>query len=381
MALKVGSCSSNIPGWRGLLSILLLLTTFTSHFCAESYSNYINIDDDEDSSTATTLASSIGNNFNAIVLPTTKTTPAALAHTTSLLSHSSIKFSSPIPQIQSFGSISASNDEDEDVTSIAESSSTTALPSFLSSTLSSVSSSQSSSSSSEQNHQHSSSSSEANEIPYQFKFAHPIYNVTIPENSVQKTFAIQPYSDKERMGIQLYENSNNSKDDEIRSIHHIDVKYQIVGGDKNKIFKAEERIVGDFAFLTIRTRTNNIVLNREKGDNYRLRIKATITRSSRIGTKKRTIQEAETLVDVKVLDKNDLSPLFYPTKYSITITDDTPLHQSILRVTAEDADVGINGGKFYAFHLVSCCSNIHLFKFKLKLKIPFLSASLCIWRN
>ena len=348
MALKVGSCSSNIPGWRGLLSILLLLTTFTSHFCAESYSNYINIDDDEDSSTATTLASSIGNNFNAIVLPTAKTTPAALAHTTSLLSHSSIKFSSPIPQIQSFGSISASNDEEDDVTSIAESSTTassssSALPSFLSSSLSSVSLS----SSSEQSHQQHSSSSEANEIPYQFKFAHPIYNVTIPENSVQKTFAIQPYSDKERMGIQLYENSNNSKDDEMRSMHHIDVKYQIVGGDKNKIFKAEERIVGDFAFLTIRTRTNNIVLNREKGDNYRLRIKATITRSSRIGTKKRTIQEAETLVDVKVLDKNDLSPLFYPTKYSITITDDTPLHQSILRVTAEDADVGINGGKSF----------------------------------
>jgi protocadherin Fat 1/2/3 len=125
------------------------------------------------------------------------------------------------------------------------------------------------------------------------------------------------------------------------------VKYQIIGGDKNKIFKAEERIVGDFAFLTIRTRTNNIVLNREKGDSYRLKIRATLTRSSRIGSKRRTIQEAETLVDVKVLDKNDLSPLFYPTKYSITIADDTPLHQSILRVTAEDADVGINGGKSY----------------------------------
>jgi protocadherin Fat 1/2/3 len=141
------------------------------------------------------------------------------------------------------------------------------------------------------------------------------------------------------MGIQL------SYD---RPSHHIiDVKYQIIGGDKNKIFKAEERIVGDFAFLTIRTRTNNIVLNREKGDSYRLKIRATLTRSSRIGSKRRTIQEAETLVDVKVLDKNDLSPLFYPTKYSITIADDTPLHQSILRVTAEDADVGINGGKSY----------------------------------
>lgn len=171
--------------------------------------------------------------------------------------------------------------------------------------------------------------------PFHFNFSHPIYNVTIPENSVQKTFAIQPYTDAARMGIQLHNDG----------VHQIDVKYQIVSGDKNKVFKAEERIVGDFAFLTIRTRTNNIVLNREKGDSYRLRVRATVSRS-RLGTKKRITDEAETIVDVKVLDKNDLSPLFYPTKYSITITDDTPVHQGIVRVTAEDADIGINGGEF-----------------------------------
>lgn len=173
----------------------------------------------------------------------------------------------------------------------------------------------------------------ANEGSYHFNFSYPLYNASIHENSVQKTYLMQPYSDKGRMGIQLFDVNQN-----------IDVKYQIIGGDKNKVFKADERVVGDFAFLTIRTRTNNIVLNREKGDSYRLRIKATVSRT-RKGTRKKTIDEAETYVDVKVLDKNDLSPLFYPTKYSISITDDTPLHQSILRVTAEDADIGINGGE------------------------------------
>lgn len=313
MALKVGICSWS-PGWRGLLSIFLLVTTLTSRYCAESYSNYINIDDDDDSSTATTFASAFDINYNAIL---SSTIPSA---------DSSIKFSSISPP-----QLPQPSNEEEDVTSTTDfsitpslsSSSSSSLPPFL------------------EHQQHNSiSSSEANEIPYQYNFAHPIYNVTIPENSVQKTFAIQPYTDKDRMGIQLFDTIDGTK-----SSYHVDVKYQIVGGDKNKIFKAEERIVGDFAFLTIRTRTNNIVLNREKGDSYRLRIKATITRSSKTGTKKRTIQEAETFVDVKVLDKNDLSPLFYPTKYSITITDDTPLHQSILRVTAEDADVGINGGE------------------------------------
>lgn len=272
MAPNEGFCLNR----RSLLSILFFLLTITNRHPAESYSNHI---DDED------------------VEPTT---------TSSLFSQRSITFTS-FPPLEIIPSVEPSSD----------------LP------LSSFSFEHQ-----QQQQQNNGGVIDTLEIPYHFNFSHPIYNVTIPENSVQKTNAVQPYTDKARMGIQL----NND------ALHQIDVKYQIVAGDKNKVFKAEERIVGDFAFLTIRTRTNNIVLNREKGDNYRLRVKATITRS-RIGTKKRIVDEAETTVDVKVLDKNDLSPLFYPTKYSVTITDDTPLHQSIVRVTAEDADIGINGGE------------------------------------
>lgn len=282
MAPNEGFCLK----WRGLFSVLFFLTTITSHHRVQSYSNHINIDDidDEDVTSSTTTPSS------PFFQP-------------------SITYPSYSPPREIISPVEAP------------------LSSSTESELSSISF--------EQQHQLIAGSiSDANEIPYQFNFSHPIFNVTIPENSVQKTFAIQPYTDKARMGIQLFDDG----------VHHIDVKYQIVGGDKNKVFKAEERVVGDFAFLTIRTRTNNIILNREKGDSYRLKIKATVSRS-RAGTKKRIVDEAETIVDVKILDKNDLSPLFYPTKYSITITDDTPLHQSIVRVTAEDADIGINGGK------------------------------------
>lgn len=319
MALKVGTASCF--KWQGLLSVLFLLTILTNHqYCAESYSNYINIDDDgEDTASTDSLLS-------------TTLSSVSLADTTPFLSRSSIKISKrlparlpPPPQQQQPSSEEEEEEDEIDSKAIVGSTTDSTITSFTSpSSLSTTVI----------------TTTEANEVPYQFNFAHPIYNVSIPENSVQKTFAIQPYSDKDRMGIQLLSYDRPSH-------HIIDVKYQIIGGDKNKIFKAEERIVGDFAFLTIRTRTNNIVLNREKGDSYRLKIRATLTRSSRIGSKRRTIQEAETLVDVKVLDKNDLSPLFYPTKYSITIADDTPLHKSILRVTAEDADVGINGGKSY----------------------------------
>jgi hypothetical protein len=274
MAPNEGFCLK----WQGLLSVLFFLTTITSHHPAQSHSNHINIDDFDDEDVASTTISAY---FQQSI--TFSSTPLSLREI--------IPEQSPPPSTTDSSSSSASFDRHN--------------------------------------------GGEASEIPYQFNFTHPIYNVTIPENSVQKTFAIQPYTDKARMGIQLFDDG----------VHHIDVKYQIVGGDKNKVFKAEERVVGDFAFLTIRTRTNNIVLNREKGDSYRLKVKATVSRS-KIGTKKRIVDEAETIVDVKILDKNDLSPLFYPTKYSITVTDDTPLHQSILRVTAEDADIGINGGEF-----------------------------------
>lgn len=272
---------SRLTRWRGLLSVLFFLTTITSHHRAQSYSNHINIDDIDDEDFAST------------------TVPSSFFQQS--ITHSSF---SPSREI---------------------------IPSLETSSSSTSDSPPLSSASYELHQQHNGGD---NDAPYHFNFSHPIYNVTIPENSVQKTFAIQPYTDASRMGIQLHNDGH----------YQIDVKYHIVSGDKNKVFKAEERVVGDFAFLTIRTRTNNIVLNREKGDSYRLRVRATVSRS-RIGTKKRIVDEAETIVDVKVLDKNDLSPLFYPTKYSITITDDTPLHQSIVRVTAEDADIGINGGE------------------------------------
>lgn len=168
-------------------------------------------------------------------------------------------------------------------------------------------------------------------IPYQFQFAHSSYNVSIPENSVGKTNAIQP-PNEDRMGIYITPDLS-------------DVKYRIVGGDKDKIFKAEERIVGDFAFLVLRTRTGNVVLNREKDDHYKLEVRATGTKRE---GKTKLFYEADTIINVRVQDTNDLSPLFYPTDYAVTIPEDTPLHKSILRVIAEDADLGVNGEIYYS---------------------------------
>lgn len=168
--------------------------------------------------------------------------------------------------------------------------------------------------------------------PPTFRFNHRIYNVSIPENSVGKTYAAQP-PNEERLGISILSPG-------------WDVKYRITAGDKDKLFKAEERIVGDFAFLAIRTRTGNVVLNREKIDEYRLEIRATGTHRE---SKAKIVMEADCLVVMTVLDTNDLSPLFYPSEYTVAVPEDTPLHKSIVRVIAEDADLGVNGEIYYSF--------------------------------
>lgn len=169
------------------------------------------------------------------------------------------------------------------------------------------------------------------------RFSHPIYNVSVPENSPGKTFLIQP-ANEDRAGLRLS-----------GIWQQADVKYKISAGDKDKFFKAEERTVGDFSFLILRTRTGNTaVLNRERKDRYLLEIHATVI--LRQNGKSKIVSEADTNVSVTILDTNDLNPLFYPNdQYSVTINEDTPIHSDILRVDAEDADLGINGEIYYSF--------------------------------
>ena len=52
---------------------------------------------------------------------------------------------------------------------------------------------------------------------------------------------------------------------------------------------------------------------------------------------------------INVLDTNDLSPLFYQPSYVVSVPEDKPLHAAIVKVSASDADIGINGEIYYSF--------------------------------
>uniref|UniRef100_A0A672QBL2 FAT atypical cadherin 2 n=1 Tax=Sinocyclocheilus grahami TaxID=75366 RepID=A0A672QBL2_SINGR len=155
------------------------------------------------------------------------------------------------------------------------------------------------------------------------RFTHHLYNASIYENSAPRTYTESPV----RMGI-------------ILSDPFWDVKYKIVSGDDDGLFKAEGVTVGDFCFLRIKTRSSNsAVLNREVRDIYTLTIEATESTYD---------NRARTKVSIQVLDTNDLKPLFYPASYHVLIKEDTPIKSSLVGVSATDADIGSNAEFYYS---------------------------------
>ncbi|KAM4620340.1 protocadherin Fat 3 [Polymixia lowei] len=161
-------------------------------------------------------------------------------------------------------------------------------------------------------------------VPGLLLFTQPSYNASIFENSAARTYT----RSEVKMGIIL------------GPPRSLDIKYSIESGDSEGIFRAEEFVMGDFCFLRIRTNGGSgAILNREVQDNYTLTVKA----STQGGL------EALATVYIKVLDTNDLRPLFSPTFYSVVVPESAPLGASVGCVTATDADVGSNGEFYYFF--------------------------------
>lgn len=162
------------------------------------------------------------------------------------------------------------------------------------------------------------------EEPPPIQFTHFQYNVTVHENSAAKTYV----GHSVKMGVYI-------------TNPLWELRYKIVSGDNENLFKAEEYVLGDFCFLRIRTKGGNTaILNREVKDHYNLIVKA---------VEKNSNAEARTKVRVQVLDTNDLRPLFSPTSYSVSLPENTAIRTSIARVSATDADIGTNGEFYYSF--------------------------------
>ncbi|XP_051559265.1 protocadherin Fat 1a [Myxocyprinus asiaticus] len=166
------------------------------------------------------------------------------------------------------------------------------------------------------------------------QFTQSVYNATIYENSAAKTYVESPV----KMGIYITDPT-------------WEIRYKIVLGDNENLFKAEEYQLGNFSFLRIRTKGgSSAILNREVRDHYILTVKA---------TEKNSNAEARTRVMVQVLDTNDLRPLFSPTSYSISLPENTAIRTSVAKVMATDADIGTNGEYYYSFREWTDMFSVH----------------------
>ena len=66
-------------------------------------------------------------------------------------------------------------------------------------------------------------------------------------------------------------------DSGIENYENLNIRFRIRSGDSDNFFKAEAEKIGDFVFLLIRTKTNNMdVLNRERRDSYELEIRTRV---------------------------------------------------------------------------------------------------------
>jgi len=162
---------------------------------------------------------------------------------------------------------------------------------------------------------------------HSWMFTAPRYNVSIVENCVGKTYVVPS---TEKMGIFLADDA--------------EITYAIVDGNTGLLFKAESRRVGDFCFLRIRTRSGvQAVINREQKDMYRLVVRASVK------VRSGPVHATQAEVFVSVTDTNDLSPLFDPSNYNVVVMETALVHQTVVTVTASDADIGVNAEIFYSF--------------------------------
>lgn len=98
----------------------------------------------------------------------------------------------------------------------------------------------------------------------------------------------------------------------LTSQHYFIKHKKLFKGDENQRFIANAKKLGNFAFLIIEHK-NEEVLNRELQDEYILLVRATARR------KKANALEATAIVNLQILDENDNSPMFKKLDYYVEI--------------------------------------------------------------
>ncbi|KRX26660.1 Protocadherin Fat 3 [Trichinella nelsoni] len=168
-----------------------------------------------------------------------------------------------------------------------------------------------------------------------FEFTQSTYVATILENTRRKVY-VQPTS---KMGIYLSPDLKGH------------VRYRIISGDAEGFFKAESVVVGNFAYLRVHTKSLlDLSLNRESNAQFELVVRASVREIKR---------ETSARLLIKVIDENDLAPIFQPDHYSAVVDELLEPFSVVIKVHATDADEGLNGEVYYYLKEASSFFAVH----------------------
>ncbi|XP_003376814.1 putative cadherin domain protein [Trichinella spiralis] len=129
------------------------------------------------------------------------------------------------------------------------------------------------------------------------------------------------------------------------------VRYRIISGDAEGFFKAESVVVGNFAYLRVHTKSLlDLSLNRESNAQFELVVRASVREIKR---------ETSARLLIKVIDENDLAPIFQPDHYSAVVDELLEPFSVVVKVHATDADEGLNGEVYYYLKEASSFFAVH----------------------
>ena len=166
-------------------------------------------------------------------------------------------------------------------------------------------------------------------------FAFGLYNGTIRENSPVDTIVVgleNCYAeDRDTSGIRAY---------------------KIIKGNEKGYLKAENRKVGEKAFLQLKA-TNKPIQRGKTAPYITLTVEA-----EDMGNPPLT---ARTTIKIMVEEVNDHAPVFGKSSYERAISEDTPTMIPVLKVQATDQDEGVDGEIYYFFQTLSSFFTINAF--------------------
>uniref|UniRef100_A0A3B3BB13 Protocadherin gamma-A11-like n=1 Tax=Oryzias melastigma TaxID=30732 RepID=A0A3B3BB13_ORYME len=155
-----------------------------------------------------------------------------------------------------------------------------------------------------------------------------------------------PIFQKDDMKLEISESADKGARYRIVAAHDADIGLNAV---QNYVLKENPHFVFNIQTTNAGNKYGELVLNKELDREEQQELKLLLTAVDG-GSPQRS---GTVVIHVTVLDANDNAPVFTESVYTASLQENSPLNTPVIRVSASDADEGINGEITYEFSRLS----------------------------